>query len=135
MAVLSTVLNAAVCFLASLIPYILGLHSSPADTPKVRAILRGHKGSIMSIAFSPNGKLLASGSRDGTVILWDVATGKSVKRLEGDRVPLDGIMLVAFSPDGKSLAAAGWHGTVTIWEIVTCRIRAKTENMSSFIGN
>ena len=135
MATLSVVLSAVLCFRAGLVPHILGLPSPPEETPKERAILRGHKDAVMSIAFSPNGKVLATGSSDGAVILWDVATGSRIRRLVGERDPPDRVMLVAFSRDGKSLAVAGWHGTMTLWEVATCQIRAKTNGVNSFIGD
>jgi WD40 repeat protein len=56
----------------------LGLLLSPlsAQEPKLRATLNVHPEAVFSVAFSPDGKTLASGSGDGTIKLWDVATGK-----------------------------------------------------------
>ncbi len=126
-------LSAVFCFYASVVPHILGLPSPPEQTPKLRAVLGGHTNSIMGMAFSPSGRVLATGGRDGAVVLWDVATGRQLRRLVDDRDPPDSIMLVAFSRDGKSLAAAGLHATVTVWEVATCRIRAKTGNAGCWI--
>jgi WD40 repeat protein len=71
------------------------------------------------VAFSPDGKILASGSNGGYVRLWDVAS----RRLRGH--PLTGhtgpVFSVVFSPDGKTLATASGDGTVRLWDVATGR--------------
>jgi RNA polymerase sigma factor (sigma-70 family) len=80
--------------------------------------LSGHKkdgkdGRIAALAFSPDGKLLASaGSHDKAVLFWDAATGGELRR-----VTQSGVSQVAFSPDGKTLAAGGWDGTARLWDV------------------
>ena len=66
------------------------------------------------MAFSPDGRLLASGAWDQTVILWDVEAGKQVRTLEGHTWTVSG---VAFSPDGRLLASGSWDGTVILWGV------------------
>ncbi len=67
----------------------------------------------MSVAFSPEGKRLASASVDGTVRLWDVKTGRLLTVLRGHP---SGVADVAFSPDGRELAAGcGYRGTGEVW--------------------
>jgi len=77
--------------------------------------LEGHTSWVRSVAFSPDGKLLASGSDDDTIKLWDVATGREVRTLEGHNYA---VTSVAFSPDGK-LLASGSYKEIKLWEVAT----------------
>ncbi len=77
--------------------------------------LRGHTHPVWAVAFSPDGKRVASGSWDG-VKLWDAATGQSIRTLKGDSGPVSG---VSFSPDGGRLASAGHNRMVRVWDAAT----------------
>ena len=82
-------------------------------------ILADHTGTVNSVAFSPDGKTLASGNTDGTVRLWDVATRRQLgSPLTG---PTGTVNSVAFSPDGKTLASGNTDGTVRLWDVATGR--------------
>ena len=76
--------------------------------------MRGHEKFTKSVAFSPDGKILASGSIDETIRLWDVETGTNLRVLVAHE---GGVISVVFSPDGKTLASASWDGIVLLWDL------------------
>lgn len=81
--------------------------------PEVMAAT-GHAGFVTTVAFSPDEKLLASGSYDTTVKLWDLATGIELRTLKGHQ---ESVGAVAFSPDGRTIASASGDGIVNLWDV------------------
>ncbi|RYO00688.1 putative WD repeat-containing protein, partial [Alternaria tenuissima] len=75
--------------------------------------LKGHSLGVNAVAFSPDGKTLASASTDRTAKVWNAGSGKALQTLNDHS---DKVYAVAFSPDGKTLASASDDGTVQVWD-------------------
>lgn len=75
--------------------------------------------SVSSLAFSPDGKLLASGNWDGAIHLWDVSTRTVIRSLKGHTAEISSL---AFSPDGKSLASGSYDNAVLLWDVSSGQI-------------
>ncbi len=118
--------------LAAILTLIVGVATaSLAQTPSVESvteylktqtrnsIVNGHRASVMWLAFPPDGKTLASSSRDTDILIWDVDAAihekevilKTIKHHTAD------VYCVAYSPDGKLLASAGWDGLLCLWNV------------------
>lgn len=89
---------------------------------KLLHTIDGHKKSIQSICFSPNGKMLASGSSDDTVRVWNVQTGKMDREIEAEQ---DGVFAVAYSPSGRTIASAGADKTIKLWKPASGKMYAR----------
>lgn len=79
-------------------------------------ILQGHQGRVWSIAFSPDGQTIVSGSEDGTLKLWDVRTGACLKTWTGHD---HWVKSVAYSADGVWIASGSFDGAVKVWQAAT----------------
>jgi WD40 repeat protein len=81
---------------------------------KEAAILAGHSGRVASIAFHPDGAVLASAGDDGAIKLWKLETGTLLQQILAHDEPITGL---AFSPDGKRLASASQDGFAKTWNV------------------
>jgi len=95
------------------------------DTDRPELILQsGHSFKVDAMAFSPDGRLIATGGVDTAIKIWDAATGRVLRTLEGHH---GGVKAVAFSPDGRRLASGGNDGRIRFWEIAS---GAKTDALT-----
>ncbi|MFM6474924.1 MAG: WD40 repeat domain-containing protein, partial [Dolichospermum sp.] len=99
--------------------------SSTEKTLQLQQTLIGHSDSVRSVAYSPDGQTLASGSKDSTIKLWNVNTGNLLQTLEGHS---NWVTSVAYSPDGQTLASGSADNTIKLWN-------ARTGNLLQTLGH
>ncbi|RYP07905.1 hypothetical protein DL765_008975 [Monosporascus sp. GIB2] len=93
-----------------------GVWSGARRRARTLSTLKNYDSRVSSVAFSPDGSRLTSGSSDYTVKVWDAATGACLSTLEGYG---DRVSLVAFSPDRSRLTSGSRDKTVKVWDAAT----------------
>ena len=110
----------------------IGVWIYNAHTGKELDLLIGHVDSVKSVAFSRDGRFLASGSADGTVCLWDASTGQHLKTLTHIG-SVFGVTTVCFSPDSRLLASLGFDCSIRIWNVVSGTLKKEIRRAANIL--
>ena len=104
----------------------------PADARNPDRILRvGHNGSVQALAFSPDGRWLASGGYDKVIIVWNLSSGREEFRLRGQKdtvtppqqgLEKEAISSLSFNSDGTRLASMHVSGVIRVWNLQTRKV-------------
>ena len=111
------------------LPFLAGGTAAAQDRPKIEIVPQiGHSITVLSVAFSADGRTALSGSWDKTLKLWDVTKGKLLRTFEGHS---DAVWSVAFSPDGRTVLSGSWDKSLKLWDVSTGKLLRTFERHTS----
>ncbi len=96
------------------------IHIWDSETNTSKHILKGHEDYIGCLSYSPDSRIIASGSKDQTIRLWDVKTGKHIRTLRGHQSQIN---FLSFSPDGNTLISESSDMTINFWDIESMELK------------
>ncbi|WP_420582162.1 WD40 repeat domain-containing protein [Reichenbachiella sp.] len=102
------------------------------EYPLETVIQRGHRAAVRTVAYSPDGKFIATGSRDNSIKLWEVSTSREIRTFLGHLNPVN---IVAFDPSGRWIASGSSDNSIMIWEVATGQIQQKIEGHSRRVSS
>jgi serine/threonine protein kinase len=108
-------------------------NSKPIASPEQSEFLKtlsGHRDRVNSVAFSPDGKTIVSGSNDETIKLWDAASGKLKQTLNGHSNMVE---TAAFSPDGQTIASGSRDNTIKLWDAANGLLKQTLRGHSDWV--
>jgi WD40 repeat protein len=108
------------------------LHSPQTEEFALLRTLKGHSGAIWSVAISPNDQLLASGSQDTTLKIWNLHTGELLHTLKSYSGTVYSIRI---SPDGRTIVSGNSDGTIKIWNLATGELLCTLDEHAHFINS
>ncbi|HUG35277.1 MAG TPA: hypothetical protein VMJ90_10950, partial [Anaerolineales bacterium] len=108
------------------------LDAAVASPQLLQFLPPGHTETVTSVAFSPDGKILASGSADDNILLWDMDTSQLIGQLPGHK---DDVSSLAFSPDGKILASGSADATIALWDVEELQRIAHLKEHTSYVSS